>query len=77
MTTEAYVWWCGDECDCCQPRIDRLGPEYGRTTRMPLRTNLWEGTFISEPTAAESAALRQELAEECMRRGIEVTDYAR
>lgn len=57
----AHVWWCGDECDCCQARIDQVwAGKLGSVT-------LWEGTFRTD---GEWAACNAELnrAAKVMRR---------
>jgi len=46
--TEARIWWCGDyECDCIQPRIERVTPNREAGYPWIRRETLWEGTFVS------------------------------
>lgn len=68
---EARLWWCGDEvCDCRQPQIVQKTPNLAVGSPWYRVQTLWEGTFRSEPSSDELAALRRELEDECRKRGL-------
>jgi hypothetical protein len=56
LKEEVYgkLWWCGDEdCDCHQPEIVKVGPDHQRGYPRREVIILWQGTFMSEPTAED------------------------
>lgn len=70
---EAYIWWCGDEeCDCNQSVIEEVSKKRVRGLFVHPRKRLWEGTFISQPSAQEMDQLNLELKEECEKRKITI-----
>ena len=44
----AYIWGCGDDCNCIEPRIDRIEPNHQMGFPFIRRTVLWVGTFHAD-----------------------------
>ncbi len=71
----AYIWWCGDyDCDCVQPRIDRITP-HEDGYRWNRCETIWEGTYVSlasgYPEDVTYETLEDELRSACQEYGIE------
>lgn len=61
--TVGHMWWCGDEeCDCTQPKVERLTPNLVAGYPWIHREVLWRGTFCTGATPQEREAQEQELA---------------
>lgn len=72
----AYMWRCEDAvCDCWQPVIERLMPNLVTGYPWVKRQRVWEGPFVSEPTATEIKALELILLENALVRGIVLDKY--
>ena len=65
-TVYGELWWCDDECDCNHPRVVVCYPVYhdigSHTYRYEM---LWEGEYISQPTAEEYERLEKDLRDAC------------
>lgn len=77
----ASVWWCGDEyCDCTEPVIERISPNFRAGYPWIQREPLWTGKFLTD-TWEYSRVERDELQfaplrEACHRFGIPVPKEA-
>ena len=70
---EARLWYCEDEeCDCHQPQIDRVMPNHEAGYPFIQRQRLFSGTFYSRPSGTEMAELKEQLAFEAKRLGIDL-----
>lgn len=70
----AHIWHCGDECECRQPKVERVAPNQHAGYPWTLRQTLWEGPFHSGPEMEEWEEITKALAEEAGRRGITLDD---
>jgi hypothetical protein len=67
----AKIWDCGDpECDCIQPRIERVSPNHETGRPWMRRETVWAGTFVSTgygdwPEGVTFESLVEELTEAC------------
>lgn len=41
------LWYCGDECNCWQPKINRRKVTYTGSPGDQLTDTIWEGTFYA------------------------------
>ena len=74
-TLEASMWWCGDDdCDCWQPQIDRLTPNFKGGYPWIHREEVWRGDFHSQPEASEWAAQLQQLRDAAAQHGVPLTE---
>ncbi len=58
----ARVWSCGDECCCCEARVEDVSPNLVLGPPFVNRNTLRRGTFFSGPTAEEYDVIARELA---------------
>lgn len=69
LRREAYMWWCGDGCDCTQPVVEDVYRN-ALDSRFIIREPVWKGTFHSEASVEERAEQERELAEARERFGV-------
>jgi len=64
----AELWTCGDDdCDCYEPRIERITPNLDAGYPWIRRELLWSGDYHSHPTPDERAKLRHQLEDAAAR----------
>ena len=71
---EAYIWQCGDDCFCCQARIDIIKPNKLAGYPFVVRENIWSGTYTYEGSGIDSDLPSMELHNECEIRNIKLVD---
>ncbi len=63
----AYMWYCGDDCNCSEPIVERVTPNLEVGYPWVRRENLWSGDFRSDASLEESEKQKQELKEAAVR----------
>jgi hypothetical protein len=70
----ASVWWCGDDyCDCTQPIVELVEPNFRAGYPWVKRERHWEGTFETDGEG-DSEVWRRELAEVAPRFHLKLAD---